>query len=141
MSKNLGLLHIYTYVNQNIYNSKPHHPLPPYLIKITSYTSYDSKRCLCVDLGGQVTGTVMAGMAQPARSLHHQWGMTNPSSLNEHHEEEFEMWTSSVAGDASSATSEMKCWNCVPRSMVPTVRGQSESRLPHLVPAINSQLK
>ena len=127
-----------TYVYQNIYKTKPHHPPPPYPAVKASYASYDSRRRSYVAWKGVVTGTAMA---QPARSPNHVQGRISPPSPNECSEEETLTSTSPAAGEASSFTSGMKRWNCCQgacpaQSLVRAAHGSLGSPLPHLVPAM-----
>ena len=77
-------------VNKNTQkpNANYHHPHLPYATELVSYSSYGNKRRSCVALVGEGTGTLMAGMAQPTRSLQRHQGITSPSPPNERHKEE-----------------------------------------------------
>ena len=69
-------------------NANAHDPHLPYPIELVSYASYGSKRRSVVALAEEGTGTVMAAMAQPARSPQHQRGMKGPSPPIDSHKQE-----------------------------------------------------
>ena len=69
-------------------NVNAHDPHLPYPTELVSYASYSSKRRSGVALAVEGKGTVMAVMAQPARSPQRQRGMNGPSPPNGSHKQE-----------------------------------------------------